>query len=69
MARPSYKMAIQWIAENDDTFFLESDDPISVTAAFVADLWNKTDQQVCTDIRKALKRETSRSLDASAKSV
>jgi hypothetical protein len=51
MAR--YKDAIWWIIRNDDTEFLDDGEgQISVTAVFVADLFDKTDDQVLADLRK-----------------
>lgn len=49
----SYKQAIEWMVDNDDTEWVEAD-PHSVTAALVADLFGKTDIQVRLDIIKAL---------------
>jgi hypothetical protein len=49
----TYKNAIYWIAANDDTEWLDDENSgISVTAALVADLFNKTNEQVTEDIRK-----------------
>jgi hypothetical protein len=50
MAR--YKDAIRWIVENDDTDWLDSDGTESVTAAMVADLFSKTDEEVKRDLLK-----------------
>lgn len=53
----SYKAAIQWIAEEDDTDFLDDpcdDSMMSVTASMVADLFNKDHDTVRKDLRKAL---------------
>jgi hypothetical protein len=58
MAR--YKDAIEWIARNDDTEWVNDPNGCeSVTAALVADLFNKTDEEVRDDIRKALNNELS----------
>ena len=55
MAR--YQDAINWIAWNDDTLWIENDeDTQSVSAALVADLFDKSDEQVRKDIQRALKR-------------
>lgn len=55
MAR--YKDAIEWIAANDDTEFMDDPDfTISVTLAFVIDLFNKTQDEAVADLRKALKQ-------------
>ena len=51
MAR--YQDAIAWVVGNDDTEFLNDDDPmLSVTASLVADLFHKTDDEVLADIRR-----------------
>jgi hypothetical protein len=53
-----YKDAIYWIAENDDTEWVNDTNPIaSVTAALVADLFDKTVEQVTKDLRKAMNDE------------
>ncbi len=65
----SYKAALDWIAEQDDTEWIGDyevkeyngdgtwDEPVmSVTATLVADLWKKTPQQLITDLKKALRR-------------
>jgi len=57
----SYKTALRWIILNDDTIWLDDGGPISVTATLVADLFNKTDEQVTIDLRREmtkLKRES-----------
>ncbi len=54
--RVSYRAAVTWIAENDDTAWLDDDEPIlSVTASMVADLFDKTEVQITGDLRRALK--------------
>jgi len=54
--RASYKAAIEWMVENDDTEWIGCDDPHSVTAAMVADLFGKDDETVRADLRRALKK-------------
>lgn len=55
MNRPSYKNAILWIVENDDTEWLDDETPItSVSAALVADLFGVSDQKIIKDLNKAL---------------
>jgi hypothetical protein len=55
MAR--YTEAIRWIAENDDTEWLDDEPCVeSVTAAMVADIFGKTVAQVTADLRKAVAR-------------
>lgn len=51
----SYKQAIEWMVENDDTDWVLGD-PQSVTAALVADLFGKSDDQVRKDLFAALKK-------------
>lgn len=56
MAR--YADAIFWIAANDDTQWLDDEQSgTSVTAALVADLFSKTDEQVRADIRREVERQ------------
>lgn len=54
----AYKDAIEWIAGNDDCYWIGDRDahgPImSVTACMVRDLWNKPEVQVIKDIKKSL---------------
>lgn len=53
-----YREALSWVAENDDTGFLDDEDPglfMSVTTCMIRDLYGKTDQQVINDLRKVLK--------------
>ena len=56
---PSYSRAIRWIVLNDDCeWLLDKDRPaVSVTAALVADMFGKTDEEVMAALRKAHKRE------------
>lgn len=59
----SYRDAIDWIAEMDDTEFLQDDDScISVTACLVRDLWDKSEEQVRADLVKAVARKERRHL-------
>jgi hypothetical protein len=59
MPRASYRAAIAWMVLNDDTEWVEAD-PLSVTAALVADLFGKDDEQVRRDLRNALRRKARR---------
>jgi hypothetical protein len=55
MKRPGYREAIRWIADNDDTEWVNDNDPIaSVTAALVADLFGVSCDRVARDLTKAL---------------
>lgn len=58
MRRPGYREAIDWIASNDDCYWLGdyAGPIISVTAAMVRDLWDVTDAKLFADLRRALKR-------------
>lgn len=51
-----YRDALQWLVNNDDTEWTRENDPIiSVTAALVADIYDRTNEEVTADLRKALK--------------
>lgn len=55
--KPSYRRALEWILENDDTEFLADPDPIpSVAVALVADMFGKTDAIVMRDLAKRVSR-------------
>ena len=56
--RPSYRRALAWIVENDDTEWLEPDDDgqviASVTASLVADLFGDSDEKVARDLKREM---------------
>lgn len=57
MARPlGYKAGLEWICRNDDIQWLFNDDPICVTACFLADMHGKDDETVRADLLKMAKR-------------
>ena len=59
MTRASYRRAVQWIAENEDTDWALPENEgfgISVTAALVCDLFEVPDEKLLKDVRRALKR-------------
>lgn len=60
LIRPSFKAAIQWMADNDDTEWVgetaDDDGPISVTAALVADLFGADHARVTESLRRALRK-------------
>lgn len=58
MKRPGYREAIEWLACNDDCYWLggEEGESISVAAALVRDLFDVADEKLFSDIRRALKR-------------
>jgi hypothetical protein len=52
-----YQAALRWILDNDDTEFLAGDDPcISVTGALVADIYDRTNDEVIKDLCKMLEK-------------
>ncbi len=58
--RQSYRRALLWIVDNDDTEWLEGDHedstPLSVTASLVADVFGHSDEKVEKDLRRTLKK-------------
>lgn len=58
IGRPGYREAIEWLALNDDCYWLADNagDSISVSAALVRDLWHVTDERLNTDLRRACTR-------------
>lgn len=60
--RPSYREALDWIAANDDTEFMNDGDdaPLSVTASLVQDLWDKDDATIRHDLLLAIRRDNRR---------
>jgi hypothetical protein len=49
-----YRQAIEWIIENDDTDWVTGNEPLSVTASLVADLFMKNSNDVRRDLIKGL---------------
>lgn len=57
MKRPGYREAVEWIAGNDDCYWLGDADPIpSVATCLVRDLFDVEEAKLYNDIRRALKR-------------
>lgn len=60
MRRPGYREAIEWLAGNDDCYWLGDYDALgpilSVSASMVRDLYDVTDDRLIADLKKALKR-------------
>lgn len=60
MKRPGYREAVEWLALNDDCYWLAPDagegESISVAAAMVRDLFDVTDEKLFADLRCACKR-------------
>ena len=54
----SYKNAVAWIVANDDTEWLNDQEPIiSVSAALVADLFGRDEPEIIADLRREQKRQ------------
>lgn len=52
-----YPDSIEWIVNNDDSFYLDGDEPVpSMTALFLADIFGVTIEKVITDLRKQHER-------------
>lgn len=61
MKRPGYREALEWMALNDDIYWLGEDaasaaGSISVTGAMVRDLWNVDEVKFRKDLLNAVKR-------------
>jgi hypothetical protein len=60
MKRPGYREAIDWLAGNDDCYYLGDYDAhglmLSVAASLVRDLWDVTDERLVKDIKTTLRR-------------
>lgn len=55
MKRPGYREAVEWIACNDDCYWLGDPEPmLSVTAAMVRDLFDVDQAKLIADLRRAL---------------
>lgn len=57
MKRPGYRETLEWIALNDDVYWLADDEPIiCVTLAMVRDLFDVEQDKIIADLRRTLKR-------------
>jgi hypothetical protein len=58
MKRPGYREAIEWLAGNDDCYWLAPDarGGISVAAALVRDLFGVDEEKFKRDLRRTLKK-------------
>jgi hypothetical protein len=55
--RPGYREAVEWLAGNDDCYWLADTDLIpSVCACMVRDLFDVDESKLYRDIRRAIKR-------------
>jgi hypothetical protein len=61
MKRPGYREALEWMALNDDVYWLAGDPDtgagaISVTGALVRDLWDVDEAKFRKDLINTIKR-------------
>lgn len=60
MKRPGYREAIDWLAGNDDCYYLVTSHDheilMSVAATMIRDLFDVSDEKLQKDVRRALKR-------------
>lgn len=60
MRRPGYREAIEWLAGNDDCYYLVTSDDheiiMSVAASMIRDLYDVSSEKLQGDVRKALKK-------------
>ena len=57
MKRPSYRDAVDWLAQNDDnTEWPESIDLPTVAASLVRDIFDVTDEKLAADIKRRIKK-------------
>lgn len=57
MRRPGYREAVEWLAGNDDCYWLGDEEPcLSVSAALVRDLFDVEQGKLEKDIRRALRK-------------
>lgn len=55
MKQPRYREAIEWLAYNDDCYWLADHEPVlSVSASLVRDLWDRDETKLIGDIKRAL---------------
>lgn len=57
MKRASYREAIRWVVYNDDTDWLDDDEPVvSVTVSLIADIFDVTHDKIIADLRREMKK-------------
>ena len=57
MKRPGYREAVDWLASNDDCYWLDEGELIpSVSACMIRNLFDVEEAKLYADIRRALKR-------------
>lgn len=57
MKRPGYREAVEWLAGNDDCYWLGDTDPIpSLATCMIRDLFDVEEAKLYKDIRRALSR-------------
>lgn len=54
-----YREAIRWVVLNDDTEFLDTEERVcSVTVVFLCDVYDRTTEEVITDLLKERKKSS-----------
>lgn len=58
MKRPGYREAVEWLAGNDDCYWLADTENLipSVAACMVRDLFDADESKLYRDIRRAVRR-------------
>jgi enoyl reductase-like protein len=60
MRRPGYREAVEWLAGNDDCYWIGDYDAhgpmLSVATSMVRDLWGVTDEKIIADLKRALRK-------------
>lgn len=60
LKRPGYREAIDWLARNDDCYWLGDRDALgpilSVSASMIRDLFDASEERLIADLRRKLKQ-------------
>lgn len=61
MKRPGYREAVEWLAGNDDCYWIGADEDhggetLSVSASMVRDLYDVAEKKLVADITNALRK-------------
>lgn len=60
MRRPGYREAVEWLAGNDDCYYLVTSEHheiiMSVAASMIRDLYDISAEKLQSDVRKVLKK-------------
>ena len=53
MGKMGYRASLQWIIDNDDTCWLEDEEPVaSVTSCLVADIFDVSIEKLIKDLKR-----------------